>query len=274
MPSRSVSFPGQAHHRIVVPEAHAQVAIRDAAVERDRLSPTWPELTLDPSEHRVRRRGHPSLDKLVRATRGDCSRCASVQDGRSHRPPPASPLTDTLRSLPWPPRRPCFSRAPRCGGRLRPVEAPTTFEETVESGSGRRSGWACSRPHARLPPKRELSEQLGKSPLDAAPRNHDADPERPPRLPRGRAGGTFVADAPPLAEAQEAGNRAARCARSSTTGSRSRRAPRCSPPSAPSRRRWRRLLKLAMDFAAYRHADVFFHLGLAEAAESSAAWRR
>src|SRR3954467_3752529 len=86
-----------------------------------------------------------------------------------------------------------------------PVEAPTTFEETVERlGTAIRLGLLGA--GTRLPPERELSEQLrirrpappprGRAPraarhqpLHAAPRDHDADAERPPGLaarPRGR----------------------------------------------------------------------------------------
>ena len=63
-------LPGQPHDRIVVAEAHAQVAIRDAAVERDRLAAAWSKLALEPGEHGVQHERASSLDKLVQCDPG------------------------------------------------------------------------------------------------------------------------------------------------------------------------------------------------------------
>ena len=77
----------------------------------------------------------------------------------------------------------------------RPVQPPTTFEETVERlGTAIRLG-AAAAPGPGWPPERELAEQLRHLALDAAPGVHRADPERPPgRRSAGASAGTFVAD--------------------------------------------------------------------------------
>src|SRR3712207_7867352 len=82
---------------------------------------------------------------------------------------------------------------------FKPVQPPTTFEETVERlGTAIRLGLLA--PGAQLPPERDLAEQLriSRSTLRQAlttlvQSGHLVSV-------RGRAGGTFVAEAPPLAE--------------------------------------------------------------------------
>src|SRR3954447_14166414 len=78
-----------------------------------------------------------------------------------------------------------------------PVSPPTTFEETVERlGNAIKLGLLS--PGSRLPPERELAHQLGisRSTLRQAivtlvQSGHLASV-------RGRSGGTFVSDSPPL----------------------------------------------------------------------------
>ncbi len=155
-----------------------------------------------------------------------------------------------------------------------PVHAPSTFEGTVERlGTAIRLGLLG--PGTRLPSERELAEQLGISRstlrqaiLTLTQSGHLVSV-------RGRGGGTFVSESPPLSMG--------------------------GPAEFPLEGRWRDLLDYrvaietgaillaservtaaglarleeevaamasAESFAAYRRADIFFHLGLAEAAAS------
>src|SRR5918911_5732921 len=78
-----------------------------------------------------------------------------------------------------------------------PVQAPTTFEETVERlGTAIRLGVLA--PGARLPAERELAEelQISRSTLRQALTTLVQSGLLVSR--RGRSGGTFVADEPPL----------------------------------------------------------------------------
>src|SRR5215210_7926221 len=86
---------------------------------------------------------------------------------------------------------------------FKPVQPPTTFEETVERrGTAIRLGLLT--PGAQLPPERDLAEllRISRSTLRQAlttlvQSGHLVSV-------RGRAGGTFVAEEPPLAEDPEA----------------------------------------------------------------------
>src|ERR671918_1791191 len=80
-----------------------------------------------------------------------------------------------------------------------PVQTATTFEETVERlGTAIRIGLLA--PGAQLPPERDLAEQLGiarstlRQALTALTESGHLIAQR------GRGGGTFVAEAPPIAE--------------------------------------------------------------------------
>jgi DNA-binding FadR family transcriptional regulator len=155
-----------------------------------------------------------------------------------------------------------------------PVQAPTTFEETVERlGTAIRLGLLAA--GTRLPPERELSEQLGIS--RSTLRHAITTLTQSGHLVslRGRAGGTFVADAPPLAEAQEAIALEGRWRDlldfriAIEAGAALLAAERAQPSSLARMQEHVDTMDAALeDFTAYRHADVFFHLGLAEAAES------
>jgi len=155
-----------------------------------------------------------------------------------------------------------------------PVEAPTTFEETVERlGTAIRLGLLGA--GTRLPPERELSEQLGIS--RSTLRHAITTLTQSGHLVslRGRAGGTFVADAPPLAEAQQAIALEGRWRDlldyriAIEAGAALLAAERAQPASLARMQEHVVAMDAALeDFTAYRHADVFFHLGLAEAAES------
>src|SRR6059058_1022762 len=80
-----------------------------------------------------------------------------------------------------------------------PVHPPTTFEETVERlGTAIRVGLLP--PGSRLPPERELAEQLGiaRSTLRQALTTLVQSGHLVSL--RGRTGGTFVSERPPLSE--------------------------------------------------------------------------
>ena len=151
-----------------------------------------------------------------------------------------------------------------------PVQTPTTFEETVERlGTAIRLGLLA--PGARLPPERDLADQLGiarstlRQALTALTESGHLIAQR------GRGGGTFVAAAPPIAEgsrvelggghwrelldyriAVEVGAVVLAAERIDAAGL-ARLADLVETMRAPG------------EFATFRRADVFFHLGLAEA---------
>ena len=164
-------------------------------------------------------------------------------------------------------------RTPAFEAVFKPVQPPTTFEETVERlGTAIRLGLLT--PGSRLPPERDLAEQLriSRSTLRQAlttlvESGHLVSI-------RGRAGGTFVADEPPLGQSTE-GEVLTRDARAILdyrvaveTGATVLAAERATDPDLD------RLVPMAerMDvegpFEDYRRADVRFHIGLAEASHS------
>ena len=153
-----------------------------------------------------------------------------------------------------------------------PVTAPTTFEETIERlGIAIRLGLLA--PGMRLPPERELAGQLqiSRSTLRLAlttlvETGHLVSV-------RGRRGGTFVADRPPLAErepeslgpeawavldyrvAVEMGSVMLACERAE-------------PDDLARLADLVERMAGAESFDAYRRADMRFHVGVAEAAHS------
>ena len=160
-----------------------------------------------------------------------------------------------------------------------PVQAVTTFEETVERlGTAIRLGLLG--PGAQLPPERDLADQLGISRSTLRQALTALTQSGHLVAVRGRGGGWFVADPlpPPGGRAGRAG-RVARAARLPRRGrgrrrrarGRARRARTTSRASA----RHVEAMHSVEDFATYRQADVFFHLGLAEAAGlRRGSWRR
>ena len=156
---------------------------------------------------------------------------------------------------------------------FKPVRPPTTFEETVERlGTAIRLGVLT--PGTRLPAERDLADQLGisrstlRQALTALVQSGHLVSQR------GRSGGTFVAEQPPLAEhdgepldhgawavldyrvAIEAGAVLLAAERGSEA-------------------QFDRLEELVAkmgeqleDFEEYRRTDIRFHIGVAEAAQS------
>jgi DNA-binding FadR family transcriptional regulator len=155
-----------------------------------------------------------------------------------------------------------------------PVRSQTAFEETLERlGNAIRLGLLS--PGTRLPPERDLCEQLGiarstlRQALTALVESGHLVAVR------GRGGGTFVADSPPVHERPTAEVLAGwrdRCdARMAIELGVAVLAAERAPVSALGR-----LEELVVsmdgrlgDFPAYRQADVHFHVALAEATGSA-----
>jgi DNA-binding FadR family transcriptional regulator len=154
-----------------------------------------------------------------------------------------------------------------------PVRTATTFEETVERlGNAIRAGILAA--GSRLPPERDLAEQLGisRSTLRHAltaliQSGHLVSV-------RGRAGGTFVTERPPLAERDDellgADARGVLDMRVAIEAGATLLA--CERAQADELDRLDDLIERMEEvdhFDVYRRADIRFHIGLAEAAGSS-----
>lgn len=155
---------------------------------------------------------------------------------------------------------------------FQPVRPPTTFEETVERlGTAIRLGLLS--PGSRLPPERDLAGELGisRSTLRQALTTLVQSGHLVSR--RGRRGGTFIAEQPPLAgqDADPLGEKAwavldyrvaievgavTLAAERTEAGDLERLEELVEKMSAPG------------DFEDYRRADIRFHIGVAEAAGS------
>jgi GntR family transcriptional repressor for pyruvate dehydrogenase complex len=156
---------------------------------------------------------------------------------------------------------------------FKPVQPPTTFEETVERlGTAIRLGLLA--PGSQLPPERDLAAELciSRSTLRQAlttlvQSGHLVSV-------RGRAGGTFVADAPPLSRGQEEeplgdDTRAVLDERVAIeTGATVLAAERAEPDDLDLLDALVERMAVADAFEDYRRADVRFHIGVAEAAHS------
>ena len=155
-------------------------------------------------------------------------------------------------------------------GVFEPVRPATTFEETVERlGTAIRLGLLP--PGSRLPSERDLADQLriSRSTLRQAitalvQSGHLVST-------RGRAGGTFVAERPPLAEAGPLGVDAwavldYRVA--VEAGATILAAERGEADQFERLREHVEQMAKVTDFEEYRRADIRFHIGIAEAARS------
>ena len=163
--------------------------------------------------------------------------------------------------------------SPAVAAVFEPVQTATTFEETVERlGTAIRLGLLA--PGARLPPERDLAEQLGiaRSTLRQALMSLTESGHL--IATRGRGGGTFVSEAPPLAESTRvelAGGhwREVLDHRIAVeVGAVVLAAERRSPDDLSRMRELVESMREVGDFSDYRRADVFFHLGIAEATRS------
>ena len=155
---------------------------------------------------------------------------------------------------------------------FKPVRPPTTFEETVERlGTAIRLGLLPA--GSRLPAERDLAGQLGisRSTLRAALTTLVQSGHLVAQ--RGRTGGTFVAERPPLAEKDGKPLGADAWAVldyrvAVETGATILAAERAEPGQLDRLDELVTKMAEANDFEDYRRADIRFHIGIAEAASS------
>jgi GntR family transcriptional repressor for pyruvate dehydrogenase complex len=148
------------------------------------------------------------------------------------------------------------------------VHPPTTFEETVERlGTAIRLGLLA--PGSRLPPERELAEQLGiaRSTLRQALTTLGQSGHLVAH--RGRGGGTFVAEAPPLAggdgRLRDDWREVLDARVALECGVAQLAAERMDEAAAASLEALIERMDVPGDFEDYRRADVRFHIAIAEA---------
>jgi GntR family transcriptional repressor for pyruvate dehydrogenase complex len=161
---------------------------------------------------------------------------------------------------------------------FKPVRPPTTFEETVERlGTAIRIGLLA--PGSQLPPERQLAEELRISRSTLRQALTTLVQSGHLTATRGRSGGTFVAEQPPLAEQEPGAPRNGDALGSEAwavldfrvaveTGATILAAERASKERLESLDTLVRKMFDADDFEDYRRADVRFHISVAEAAES------
>jgi GntR family transcriptional repressor for pyruvate dehydrogenase complex len=159
------------------------------------------------------------------------------------------------------------------GAIFEPVQPLTTFEETVDRlGTAIRLG--LLEPGARLPPERDLAEQLGISRSTLRQALTTLVQSGHLISLRGRSGGTFVSEAPPLSHGGDGKLRpdwhevldqrvAIECGAALLAAERSNPAAFAHMEEAVAQ------MDERSDFDAYRRADVRFHIGLAEATGSA-----
>ena len=157
-------------------------------------------------------------------------------------------------------------------GVFEPVRPATTFEETVERlGTAIRIG--LLRPGSRLPAERDLADQLGISRSTLRQALTTLVQSGHLVSTRGRSGGTFVAERPPLADAdgKPLGDDAwtvldYRVA--IETGATILAVERAQREEIEKLSELVRSMAEADRFEDYRRADIRFHIGIAEAARS------
>jgi GntR family transcriptional regulator, transcriptional repressor for pyruvate dehydrogenase complex len=155
---------------------------------------------------------------------------------------------------------------------FQPVRPPTTFEETVERlGTAIRLGLLT--PGFKLPPERELSTELGISRSTLREALTTLVQSGHLVAQRGRGGGTFVADEPPLAEieAEALDGQAWSVLEHRIAIETGAAILACERAEAGDLDRLDEQVERmagASDFEEYRRGDIRFHLGVAEAARS------
>jgi DNA-binding FadR family transcriptional regulator len=151
-----------------------------------------------------------------------------------------------------------------------PVQPPTTFEETVERlGTAIRLG--ILGPGTRLPSERELAEQLGISRSTLRQAITTLVQSGHLTSIRGRGGGTFVVQEPPLAEGSPAGpvredwHEVLDLRQAIEVGAVTLAAERADDDDVELMRDCVERMAVAEEFDAYRRADVRFHIAVAQA---------
>ncbi len=153
-----------------------------------------------------------------------------------------------------------------------PVQAVTTFEETVERlGTGIRLGLLP--PGTQLPPERDLAEQLGISRSTLRQALTALTQSGHLVAVRGRGGGWFVAAVEPQPQADHVELAEWRELLDYRIvveiGAVFLAAERAGPDDLAKLSAHVETMGDVEDFAVFRQADVFFHLGIAEAARSA-----
>ena len=166
-------------------------------------------------------------------------------------------------------------RSPALDAVFQPVHPPTTFEETVERlGTAIRLGVLT--PGSRLPPERDLAEQLGISRSTLRQALTTLVQSGHLMATRGRAGGTFVVEEPPIAQ-DAAGLPLSEDMRAVLdyrvaveTGAVVLAGERATEEDLYRLDRYVEEMSVSEGarFEVYRRADVRFHIGLAEACHS------
>ena len=155
---------------------------------------------------------------------------------------------------------------------FKPVRPPTTFEETVERlGTAIRTGLLT--PGSQLPPERELAGELRISRSTLRQALTTLVQSGHLTAIRGRSGGTFVAERPPLSEPDpeplgEAAWAVLDHRVAVETGAVILAAERAGAAQLERLAELVERMNAADDFEVYRVADMRFHIGLAEAAAS------
>jgi DNA-binding FadR family transcriptional regulator len=156
---------------------------------------------------------------------------------------------------------------------FKPVRPPTTFEDTVERlGTAIRIGLLT--PGTQLPPERELAGELGISRSTLRQALTTLVQSGHLTASRGRSGGTFVAERPPLSEpAQEPLGEEARAVLDHRVaielGATVLAAERAGREQLDRLDELVERMEAPSDFEEYRRADIRFHIGMAEAASSA-----
>ncbi|MFL5870153.1 MAG: FadR/GntR family transcriptional regulator, partial [Solirubrobacterales bacterium] len=157
-------------------------------------------------------------------------------------------------------------------GVFKPVRPPTTFEETVERlGTAIRIGLLA--PGSKLPPERQLADELRISRSTLRQALTTLVQSGHLTATRGRSGGTFVVERPPLSGPDdEALGDAARAVLDHRVaielGAVTLAAERAGRDQLARLSALVKRMSSPPDFEAYRRADIRFHIGVAEAAGS------
>ena len=154
---------------------------------------------------------------------------------------------------------------------FQPVRAPTTFEETVERlGTAIRIGLLT--PGSQLPPERQLAEELSISRSTLRQALTTLVQSGHLTSARGRTGGTFVAERPPLSQADDPLDGDAWAVLDQRVavelGAAVLAAERGTRTDLDALDELVERMESPADFAEYRRADIRFHIGVAEAARS------